>query len=93
MGVCVLDGGGPCDEAFAAGRRVAVTARQAVAQMGHLDRGTHRIRVALDDAAGQRVLTTTGELVVHSTDGGRCKNTVGNYGTSRVDADGRIRTT
>ncbi|MFI1095376.1 hypothetical protein [Streptomyces sp. NPDC020917] len=93
MGVCVLDGGSPCDEAFAADRRVAVTATQAVREMGHLDAGTYRIRVALDNAAGQRVLTSTGELVVHYTDGGRCKNMVGNHGTSRVDARGRIRTT
>lgn len=93
MGVCLLDGGSPCDEAFAADRRVAVDDRQAAVTMGRLDSGSHRIRVVLDDAAGRVVLTTTGELVVHYTDGGRCKNLVGNYGKSRVDAAGRITTT
>lgn len=93
MGVCVLDRDTPCGAESAAGRSVPVTAEQAVLRLGHLDKGTHRIRVVLADAAGHPVLTTTGALVVHHTDGGRCKNLVGDYGTSRVDAGGRITTT
>ncbi|SEP06912.1 hypothetical protein SAMN05216267_10874 [Actinacidiphila rubida] len=93
MRVCLVDVGNACDAASAAGRSVAVNAQQAVFRLGHLDSGTYRVRVVLADTAGHSVLDTTGKLVVHHTDGGRCKNLVGDHGTSRVDAGGRITTT
>jgi len=93
MGVCLLDRVKSCDEAFGAGRDKAPSAGPVLFELSGLDAGTYRIRVALDNAAGQRVLTTTGELAVHYTDGGRCKNLVGDHGTARVDAHGRISST
>ena len=93
MGACVVTGNSPCDDAAAARHRVPAAGAPAVLRLPALEPGTYRVHVVLDDATGKTVLATTGELTVRHTDGGRCKNRVGDYGTSRLDAHGRLSTT